>query len=390
MKRNNNSYNSFPLGRVGVGLSRTLLGLVFVFSGAVKAIDPLGTVYKIEDYLKAFGGFFTELLPLAEVAAWGLIILELLLGVCMLLNIRTQWTSWLALLFYLVMTPLTLYIALTNPVSDCGCFGDAVVLTNWQTFWKNVVLILLAILLLALRKHTRQLWSNWMELVLVVLTIVVAVAFMTWTRLHLPIKDFRPYKIGNHLPTLMEYPEDAEPDQYDISFVYAKDGVEQTFTLENYPKGDSTWTFVRQDSRLIKKGYEPPIHDLEILNADYEDLTWDILESEEPVTLVVMYDLAKADKSQIAKVEALASNLSPFASSSDTLPLEGELEGAFYILTGSGTDDIINFSLEYPALSDYICTCDPVTLKTIVRANPGVVVLQNGIVIDKYNLRNRD
>ena len=389
MKRNNPASRLSP-SRLVASISRTLLGLVFVFSGMVKAIDPLGTVYKIEDYLKAFGGFFTELLPLAEVAAWGLIILELLLGVCMLLNIRTQWTSWLALFFYLVMTPLTLYIALTNPVSDCGCFGDAVVLTNWQTFWKNVVLILLAILLVALRKHTRQLWSNWMELVLVVLTIVVAVAFMTWTKLHLPIKDFRPYKIGNHLPTLMEYPEDAEPDQYDISFVYAKDGVEQTFTLENYPKGDSTWTFVRQESRLIKKGYEPPIHDLEILNADYEDLTWDILESEEPVTLVVMYDLAKADKSQIAKVEDLASNLSPFASSSDTLPLEGELEGAFYILTGSGTNDIINFCLEYPALSDYICTCDPVTLKTIVRANPGAIVLQNGIVIDKYNLRDRD
>ena len=389
MKRNNPASCLLP-SRLIASISRTLLGLVFIFSGAVKAIDPLGTVYKIEDYLKAFGGFFTELLPLAEVAAWGLIILELLLGVCMLLNIRTQWTSWLALLFYLVMTPLTLYIALTNPVSDCGCFGDAIVLTNWQTFWKNVVLITLAILLVALRKHTRQLWSNWMEVVLATLTIIAAIAFMTWTRLHLPIKDFRPYKIGNHLPTLMEYPEDAEPDQYDISFVYEKDGVEQTFTLENYPKGDSTWTFVRQDSRLIKKGYEPPIHDLEILNADYEDLTWDILESEEPITLVVMYDLAKADKKQIAKVEALASNLSPFASSSDTLPLEGELEGAFYILTGSGTDDIINFCLEYPALSDYICTCDPVTLKTIVRANPGAIVLQNGIVIDKYNLRNRD
>lgn len=389
MKRNNPASCLLP-SRLIASISRTLLGLVFIFSGAVKAIDPLGTVYKIEDYLKAFGGFFTELLPLAEVAAWGLIILELLLGVCMLLNIRTQWTSWLALLFYLVMTPLTLYIALTNPVSDCGCFGDAIVLTNWQTFWKNVVLITLAILLVALRKHTRQLWSNWMEVVLVTLTIIAAIAFMTWTRLHLPIKDFRPYKIGNHLPTLMEYPEDAEPDQYDISFVYEKDGVEQTFTLENYPKGDSTWTFVRQDSRLIKKGYEPPIHDLEILNADYEDLTWDILESEEPITLVVMYDLAKADKKQMAKVEALASNLSPFASSSDTLPLEGELEGAFYILTGSGTDDIINFCLEYPALSDYICTCDPVTLKTIVRANPGAIVLQNGIVIDKYNLRNRD
>jgi uncharacterized membrane protein YphA (DoxX/SURF4 family) len=381
MKRNN------PAFRLIASISRTLLGLVFIFSGVVKAIDPLGTVYKIEDYLKAFGGFFTELLPMAEVAAWALIILELLLGVCMVLNIRTQWTAWVSLLFYLVMTPLTLYIALTNPVSDCGCFGDAVVLTNWQTFWKNVVLIILAIILVACRKHTRQLWSNWMELVLTVLTIVAAVVFMTWTRLHLPLKDFRPYKVGNHLPTLMEYPEDAEPDVYEYSFVYEKDGVEQTFTLENYPKGDSTWTFVRSNSKLIKKGYEPPIHDFEIINAEGEDLTWDILESEEPVTLVVMYDLKKADKKQMAKVVNLASNLSPFASSPDSLIASSP---NFYILTGSGTDDIINFCLEYPALSDYICTCDPVTLKTIVRANPGAIVVQNGTVMDKYNLRDRD
>jgi uncharacterized membrane protein YphA (DoxX/SURF4 family) len=359
------------------GICRTLLGVVFVFSGAVKAIDPLGTVYKIEDYLKAFGGLFSELLPLAEVAAWVLIIIELLLGVCMLLNVRTQWTSWISLLFYVVMTPLTLYIALTNPVSDCGCFGDAVVLTNWQTFWKNVVLIVLAITLVACRKHARQLWTNWMELLLVVLTIAGAVAFMAWTKNHLPIKDFRPYKIGNHLPTLMEYPDGAEPDVYEYSLVYEKDGVEQTFTLENYPKGDSTWTFVRQNSKLIKKGYEPPIHDLEILNADYEDLTWDILESEDPIALVVMYDIAKTDTEQMAKVEALYEKCMT------------NMEQC-YILTGSGTDDIINFCLAYPRLSDCICTCDPVTLKTIVRANPGVIVVQNGIVIDKYNIRNRD
>ncbi len=386
MKRNNPAFRLSPY-RLIASISRTLLGLVFIFSGVVKAIDPLGTVYKIEDYLKAFGGFFTELLPMAEVAAWALIILELLLGVCMVLNIRTQWTAWVSLLFYFVMTPLTLYIALTNPVSDCGCFGDAVVLTNWQTFWKNVVLIILAIILVACRKHTRQLWSNWMEVVLTILTIVAAVAFMTWTRLHLPLKDFRPYKVGNHLPTLMEYPDDAEPDVYEYSFVYEKDGVEQTFTLENYPKGDSTWTFVRSNSKLIKKGYEPPIHDFEIINAEGEDLTWDILESEEPVTLVVMYDLKKADKKQMAKVEPLASNLSPFASSPDCLIASSP---NFYILTGSGTDDIINFCLEYPALSDYICTCDPVTLKTIVRANPGAIVVQNGTVIDKYNLRDRE
>ena len=358
------------------GISRTLLGVVFIFSGAVKALDPLGTVYKIEDYLKAFGGFFTDLLPLAEVAAWGLIIMELLLGVCMVVNVRTKLTSWIALLFYGVMTPLTLYIALTNPVSDCGCFGDAVVLTNWQTFSKNVVLITLAIILVVLRKNVRQLWSGWMEIVIAATTVAAAMSFMAWTMQHLPVVDFRPYKIGNHLPTLMEYPEDAEVDQYAFSFVYEKDGVEETFTLENYPKGDSTWTFVRQESKLIKKGYEPPIHDFEILNADYEDLTWDILESEEPVTLVVMYDLTKADKKQMAKVEALYENCM----------MNWE---QCYILTGSGTDEIISFSLEHPTLSDCICTCDPVTLKTIVRANPGVIVVQNGIVIDKYNVNNK-
>ena len=371
------------------GICRTLLGLVFIFSGAVKAIDPLGTVYKIEDYLKAFGGIFTDLLPLAEAAAWGLIILELLLGVCMILNVRTQWTSWISLLFYCVMTPLTLYIALTNPVSDCGCFGDAVVLTNWQTFWKNVVLILLAIMLVALRGSIRSLWVWWMECLIALLTILAAMAFMAWTNNHLPIKDFRPYKIGNHIPTLMEYPEDAEPDQYEISFVYAKNGIEQTFTLENYPKGDSTWTFVRQESKLIKKGYEPPIHDLEIMNVDYEDITWDILESEEPVTLVVMYDLAKADKEQISKIEQLY-NAELQRSCAELLNSdEVALNNTMYILTGSSTNEIITFSMEHPALSDCICTCDPVTLKTIVRANPGVIVVQNGVVIDKYNIKNR-
>ena len=393
-------------------ICRTLLGIVFIFSGAVKAIDPLGTVYKIEDYLKAFGGIFTELLPMAEVAAWSLIILELLLGVCMLLNVRTRCTSWIALLFYLVMTPLTLFIAIQNPVSDCGCFGDAIVLTNWQTFWKNVVLILLAIALFALRKSTHPLWRGWMELVIASTTIIIAVSFMAWTNNHLPVKDFRPYKIGNHLPTLMEYPEDAEPDQYDITFVYAKDGVEQTFTLENYPKGDSTWTFVRQNSKLIKKGYEPPIHDFEIINANGDDLTWDILESEEPITLVVMYDLAKADQAQMTKVESLcaavvadAINLQDEIVATDSIDEtieDGDLEeeylddeymvelvSHFYILTGSDTNEITNFCQQHPTLTDYICTCDPVTLKTIVRANPGVIVLQNGTVIDKYNLRNR-
>jgi len=377
MKTNNNRLNTVP--RVGChitgSVARTLLGLTFLFSGVVKAIDPLGTTYKIEDYLTAFGSFFVDLLPLAGAAAIVLITLEFALGMCLVLNVRTSATSWLTLAFYLVMTPLTLYIALKNPVSDCGCFGDAWVISNWQTFGKNVVLLLLAITLLCSRKYIPRTFVWQAELGIASLSVIAIVGLMMWTLWHLPLIDFRPYKVGNHIPTLMEYPEDAEPDQYEISFVYTKDGMEQTFTLDNYPRGDSSWTFVRQDSKLIKKGYEPPIHDFEIVNADYEDITYDILESEQPVVLAIMYDLSKTDMEQAARLNALAQECE----------MNGQL---FYAVTGAGTDDIIAYQLQTEA--NYpMCTCDPVTLKTIVRANPGIVVIQNGYVTDKYNLRNK-
>ncbi|MDY4148918.1 MAG: DoxX family protein [Paludibacteraceae bacterium] len=369
-------------------IARTLLALTFLFSGFVKAVDPLGTTYKIEDYLKAFGGFFTDLIPLAEAAAVCLIAIEFTLGFCMLLNVRTQWTSWLSLVFYTVMLPLTLYIAIANPVSDCGCFGDALVISNWATFWKNVVLMTLVIILLCTKRYIPQTFVLGVELGIAVIGLAIAGGIMLYTRTHLPLLDFRPYKIGNNIPELMEIPDDADPDQYTTTFIYEKDGVEQEFTLDNYPKGDSTWTFVDQKSTLIKKGYEPKIHDFEILTLDYDDITYDVLESEVPVTLVIMYDLAKTDLRQIDKVNALYNECIA-------------KEEPFYILTGSGEQDIelFCFGIESDNRSNMLtpfnhpdmvfCTCDPVTLKTIVRANPGVIVVENGTIIDKYNIRNR-
>lgn len=355
-------------------VSRTLLGLVFIFSGFVKAVDPLGTVYKIEDYLKAFGGFFTDLLPLAEVAAMILITVEFTLGIMMLCNIRTNWTSWLSLAFYAVMTPLTLYIALTNPVSDCGCFGDAIVLSNWATFGKNVVLVVLVIVLLCTKKALRQTFTNIAELCITLLAIVFVFCWMEVTYKHLPAIDFRPYKVGNNIPSLMEIPEGAEPDVYDIKLIYAKDGVEQEFSLQDYPKGDSTWTFVDQKSVLVKKGYEAPIHDFEIVTMDFDDITYDILESEEPQTLVVLYDLAKTDRQQMDKLMAIL-----------------HAQPNVHFLTGSGEEEIVAFAEELgwdeETMMSTFCYTDPVTLKTIVRANPGVIVIQNGTIIDKYNIR---
>ena len=358
-------------------IARTLLALTFLFSGFVKAVGPLGTVYKIQDYLhEGFGGIFQWAIPAAGVAAVCLIALEWLLGIAMLLNVRTQWTSWITLLFYCIMTPLTLYIAIANPVSDCGCFGDALVITNWQTFWKNIILLLLSICLVICRKAIPELFSWWMEIIIALAALGSVAGIMGYSYTHLPQIDFRPYKVGNHIPTLMEIPDDAEVDQYEITLIYAKDGKEQTFTLENYPKGDPEWTFVDQKSVLIKKGYVPPIHDFEIETLEGDYITQDILESEEPIALVVMYDLTKTDTTQLEKLMHMIHEYP-----------------RVYFLTASGEEEIFAFAEElgWDEETTYstFCFTDPITLKTIVRANPGVIVVQNGTIIDKYNLRNR-
>jgi uncharacterized membrane protein YphA (DoxX/SURF4 family) len=385
-------------------VARTLLALTFLFSGFVKAVDPVGTVYKIEDYLTVFGGVFTSLLPLATLAAVLLILTEWTLGVMMLCNIRTQLTAWLALVFYAVMTPLTLYIALTNPITDCGCFGDALVISNWQTFWKNVILTALVIGLLCTKKHIPQTFVWWAELSIVVIALALAGGLMLYTHYHLPIIDFRPYKIGNNIPELMEIPEGAPHDEYAITLIYEKDGVEQAFTLQDYPRGDSTWRFVDQQSKLIKKGYEPPIHDFVLVDYDGEDLTYDILDMDE-VVLTVMYDLGKTDLTQLNKVVDLC-----LATEDRAVP--------FFILTSATDEQIWDFieahrdlllasglaandptldPEEADAFNDELLShwrmlflnADGIMLKTIVRANPGVFVLRNGNIIDKYNIRNR-
>jgi len=364
-------------------IARTLLGLTFIFSGFVKAVDPLGTVYKIEDYLNAFGGVFSSLVPAAPVFACCLIMFELVLGVLLTFNVWMKVSSWLALAMMLVMTPLTLYIAIANPVTDCGCFGDAIHLSNWATFGKDIVLLALAIVLLLTRDHLFDTWIRPMSIGICCAAVLLTAGIMAYSLLHLPFIDFRPYKVGNYLPDLMEVeiPEDAPADEYEYTFIYEKDGVQKEFTLDNYPKNDTSWVFVDQTSKLIKKGYEvpePPVHDFVLTYTDeegnIEDLTEDILEADS-VMLVVMHKVEKADKRQAAKINRL---------------WEAAQESGlmFYALTGSGEREVDIWRQETGAEYPF-CTCDGVTLKTIVRANPGVVVLHAGTVVYKYNLRNK-
>lgn len=258
-------------------ICRLILGLVFVFSGFVKVIDPLGLTYKIEDYLTAFGGFFSNFSFLALPLGVALPVLELVIGLNLLFKIKYRLTSILAMFFMLVMTPLTLYIALYNPVTDCGCFGDALVITNWQTFFKNLVLIILAFILLINTSQHKPMFLSRIEWAIVTFFVGIGVALAVCSYNHLPLIDFRPYKIGVNIPEAMRVPEDAAADVYATTFIYEKEGVKKEFTLENYPKNDSTWTFVDQKTVLVSTGYKAPIHDFSIVNAAFDDITEEVI-----------------------------------------------------------------------------------------------------------------
>lgn len=353
-------------------VSRVLTGFVFIFSGFVKAVDPWGYTYKIMDYLEAFGMSFLD--PLALVASFFISALEFALGLCVLLGIYRRFHSIVLLSFMSFMTVLTLYLAIANPVKDCGCFGDALVISNWETFFKNIVLLLAALALFRWYKHTTPVFLSrkakpWA--VGIPWVFILAVSFYCY--LYLPILDFRPYKIGNNITQLMEIPEDAPTDEYDITFIYSKDGVEQKFTTENYPKTDD-WEFVERIDKLVKKGYEPPISDFEIYNEEGEDITDIILDDFDYTFLLVAWRLEDANDSYVYKIN-------------ETYDYAKEKGYSFYCLTSSPESEIENWIKETGA--DYpFCNVDGITLKTIIRSNPGLVLLKGGTIINKWPSRS--
>jgi uncharacterized membrane protein YphA (DoxX/SURF4 family) len=360
------------LGTVPVLLhaNRLLIGLVFVFSGFVKAVDPLGTVYKIEDYLMAFGGFWGGLTFMAFPAAFLLIALELLIGLNLVFQVKFKWSSWLAFVFMLVMTPLTLYIAIYNPVTDCGCFGDALKISNWMTFSKNVFFFILTLLLLIYQKKFSKIFLPNVEWGFVTVFVVASFGFMVYSLTHLPVLDFRPYKVGVNIPDAMKIPDDAPGDVYEYNFVYEKNGERKTFSLDNLP--DASWKFVSQETKLISEGYKPPIHDLMILTADFEDVTNEVVCHEGTTYLIIMYDLDKASEKGIEKVKTFIEAKTK------------EQDVKVYALTASSTDDIQAFKTKYDLTFPFYKT-DPITLKTMIRANPGVMKLVDGTVKAKWN-----
>ena len=353
-----------------VNVCRFVLAATFIFSGYVKAIDPLGTLYKLKDYAAAMSlnGLLPDWALVGVAIALGA--LEFALGVFMLFAVRRHVVSRITLAFMAAMTVLTLWIFVADPVKDCGCFGDALKLTNGETLLKNIVLIACAALVAWRPADMARFISRsnqWIVRYYTVAYIVITSVYCLYT---LPIFDFRPYHVGMNIKQGMEIPEGAEQPEFESTFLLKKNGETREFTLDNYP--DSTWEYVDTRTVQTKKGYEPPIHDFALTSCDTgEDITEQVLTKKGYTFLLVSPRLAVADDSNFGDI--------------DQIYEYAEENGAdFYCVTASANDEIERWR-DLTGAEYQFCNADETTLKTMIRSNPGLMLLKDGTIIGKWS-----
>ena len=352
-----------------VQFSRIFVGLLFIISGLIKLNDPVGFSYKLAEYFGETVFNLPFFIPYALAIAVFIVILETVLGFMLLIGFKPKFTIWSLLLLIVFFTFLTFYSAYFKKVTDCGCFGDALKLTPWQSFTKDVVLLFFILILFVNKKLIRPLFNGNFRNALVSLSIVLCMYMGYYVLNHLPIKDFRAYKVGTNIKEAMAIPEGAPKSVVEMVFIYKVNGVNKNFTdkeLANIPPGA---TFVDRVDNVISEGYKPPIHDftMEKEGSDYKD---ELLE-EPKLLMFVTYDLQKSDKKgmeQLEKLNQLAKR-----------------KGYKVIgMTASLEDEILKAKKQYGYTFDFYF-CDATTLKTIERANPSIVVLEKGTIKQKVH-----
>lgn len=353
-------------------LARYLVGLTFIFSGFVKGIDPWGSAYKFTDYFTAMHLDWLQwaAFPLGVLLSFA----EFAIGVALVFNVFLRLFSTLALLFMVFFTGLTLWIAIENPVTDCGCFGDALVITNWETFYKNVVLLILAIIVFYYRNKMKGLPGKKTGYVLSGLTVITYAAIVIHSYNHLPPIDFRPFKVGTNIPEAMSVPEGAPQDEYENIFYYKnkKTGEVEQFTEENYPWQDTiNWEFDNMESFLVTEGYEPPIHDFRVETPEGDNILDFFLYDDNYVFMLIAYDLRKTNTNSQEEIN----NLAHWAMD----------QGMQFIgLTSSLPDESEEFTQRFNVPYEFFNT-DEITLKTIIRSNPGLIILKDATIVAKYH-----
>ncbi len=353
-------------------ISRILVGITFIFSGFVKGIDPWGSAYKFVDFFNVMN---------LEWLAWAALPLGILLsfaeftiGVALLFNIFLELTSWLALLFMAFFSGLTLWIAIENPVTECGCFGDALIISNWATFYKNVILIILTIIIFIYRKNMKGYPGKKTGFALSALFITAYIWIGIHSFNHLPVFDFRPYKVGTNIPEAMTVPADAPQDVYETIFYYKNknSGETEQFTEENYPWQDTlNYEFYDTESFLVQKGYEPSIQDFTIETPDGDDILDFFIHSDNYVFMLIAYDLSRSNTKSQEKINTLADKA-----------LENGMD--FICITSTLQEESAEFAERHNVPYEFF-NADEITLKTIIRSNPGLMIIKNGTIIAKYH-----
>ena len=353
-----------------LNICRLVVSLTLLLSGYVKAIDPRGTQYKIEDYLSALslGGLLPEWATLS--ASVLLSALEFSLGIFLLFAIHRRLVTKIVLALMVVMTAISLWLWTANPISDCGCFGDAIKLTNGQTLAKNIVLLVLSAILCRWPLRIVRFISRTNQGIVINYTLLFIIASSAWCLYDLPLFDFRPYHVGANLREAKEEADNARQPEFETTFILEKDGERREFTLEDYP--DSTWTFIDSRTVMTREGEETAMHDFSITRlSDDEDITDSVLSDAGYTFLLISPQLEDADDGNFGEIDQLYEYCE-------------EHGYPFYCLTSSGEEGISQWrdltGAEYP-----FCSTDGTTLRTIIRSNPGLLLLHDGVVVNKWS-----
>jgi len=356
---------------------RIFVGVLFIFSGFIKINDPLGFSYKLEEYFEVLHLNFLSGFALSIAVL--LCSLEMILGFAMLIGVRAVSTAWGLLLLVIFFGFLTFYSAYFKVVQTCGCFGDAIPLTPWQSFGKDMFLLILVLVLFFYRRNISPLFTNKNGDRLLVIAIAASIGIGLYTYNFLPFIDFLPYKVGANILDEMKTPPGAKPDEYELTYHLKnkKTGATKAMNNTDYLKSniwkDNEWEVIGDpERRFVKLGFAPKIRDLEITDAHGNDYTKEILSIPFKNLVVVAYNLNKTNADAIDQLNALAINL------------RQNFNTRSILLTSNSAKDAKAFSEKHRLIFE-IFYADEVPLKTMVRASPGILLLKNGTIINKWH-----
>lgn len=422
-----------------LSLSRLLVGSLFIVSGLIKCNDPMGFSFKLEEYFdeRSLGAFWAIFHPYSLPLAWLIAVVEVVLGFWVVAGIKLRWVSWILLAMTLFFGWLTFYTAGCNDmqaiamqkgltfdkicVTDCGCFGDALKgsigrsLTPWESFYKDLILLVFVIVIFLERNSfTKEkfeskivffsasllfisifsggLFQWWFPVIfsftvyaLMVLffklgrefaaaltAILFTAVFAGYTLAYLPIKDFRPYAVGKNIEKQMQIPEGAQPDVFETILTYKNKltGEVKEFNDKDYPWQDTNWVWVSTSTKIVKEGDKPAITDFSLNDEDGNEVTYDLLQDPTPMIWIISYNIGKSNENAWKDIAAMIDNLY-------------EKGWTIVFITASPKEEV------YRVLNDhadkvYIYFADEVVLKTIIRSNPGILLMQQGNILGKW------